>query len=655
MPKEPVPSLVVQFAGCLLCGIPALWVIWPVLLAQDPAIPGPGFGDNVAALWNVWWFTEAPRTDGWPYWTPLLFAPFGTQLSLHTHATSHSLLAWAWMSAAPVVPAHNLAITTGLFLNGACTFLLAYRMTGRLLPAVAAGLLFSAGASVQVRLLGHINLVHAWVLPLFALALLHFIARPGAGRALLLGAAGAAVVYTDYYYAVYAIVLVAAWLLARAVSLRMRRLPPRPGPLATALLVLLVVDIVVIAVVAATGGTALSLGGLTVSLRGLRNPLTLFWLLLAAWGLRRYPVRVSLGWVAKWPSLRDSAPALIAIAAFAALTSLLWLALLRVVAAGDYTTQTILWRSSPPGGDLLTVLLGHPRHLLTGDWTRAAYAALGIDVMEQSLWVGILPLLLIAVGVRQWQRVPEARLWIVAGFVFAVLALGPFLRVGGADTALPLPHALLRYMPVISNARIPGRAVVMVQLAVAMLCALALAKRSNRSCALVLVLLALEALPAPVQPQVLPRPDAVDEMLRTAPEPGAVAELPMGLRDGFGQSGDLEHRALAHQMAHGRPLAGGFVARLAPGLQRAYAETPILNELVAISTPAETGQALEPQAAARAFDAGIAFLVVNRDTFVDRRLSRGTLEKAGFTFLASSGPRELYATRSRSAVAGLVR
>ena len=628
--------------------------MWPALLARHSAVPGGDPGDNFAALWNVWWFVEGTQVTGWPYWTPLLFAPVGTQLALHTHATTHSLLAWVWTPFTSLPAAHNLTLTLGLALNGLLAYVLALRCTGRVVAAAAAGILFAACAAVQLRALGHLNLVHAWVLPLFALALMHFAAGPGAVRAVLLGAAGAIVVYTDYYYAVYAGLLALLWTLTLLLSVNIERFP-RPagqrfapglkaGSTGVILLVLIVLDLVVIAIIALTGGTSLDLGFARVSLRGLRNPLTLFWFLTAAWILWRYRWRISAGWRNGRLTLRDATPALAAAATFLFLASPLVVALARVIAAGDYTTQTVLWRSSPPGGDLLTVVLGHPRHVLTGEWTRSLYATLGIDVMEQALWVGLVPLLILGSAAREWRSSPGVRIWMVVAAVFGVMALGPFLRVGGWDTALPLPDAILRYVPVFSNARIPGRAVIMVQLAVAILMAHALARRSIFPAVLLAFLVVAEALPSRLPLSPLPSADGVDDELRTSSAAGAVAELPLGLRDGFVDEGVFDHRALVHQMAHGRALSGGFVARLAPGVRQVYADTAVLSLLVRVSTPSETDYRLPDGAADQASASGIAFLVVNRDTFVSARLPRAELERAGFRLVRASGPRELYAS-----------
>jgi hypothetical protein len=199
---------------------------------------------------------------------------------------------------------------------------------------------------------------------------------------------------------------------------------------------------------------------------------------------------------------------------------------------------------------------------------------------------------------------------------------------------------------VFSNARIPGRAVVMVQLAVAVLAAFALAGLPKRRLvtAVTVAALAFESIPSRLPAQPVPGPDAVDAALRQSTAAGPVVELPLGLRDGFGETGALDHRALAHQMWHARPLAGGFVARLPERVRRAQLELPVLAELLELSTPGEHDARLAPDAAARLAAAGIPFLVVNRDTVLSERLSPAVLEAAGFRLVVRDGPRELYST-----------
>src|SRR5207245_2015385 len=70
-------------------------------------------------------------------------------------------------------------------------------------------------------------------------------------------------------------------------------------------------------------------------------------------------------------------------------------------------------------------------------------------------------------------RLARGCFWI-AGVCF-VWSLGPYLRVLGFNTGVMLPQTVLRYVPIVANARIPGRAFVIVQLMAAILGAMALA------------------------------------------------------------------------------------------------------------------------------------------------------------------------------------
>jgi hypothetical protein len=624
----------------------AIWTMLPVLADIDGVIPGTHLGDSAAGLWNVWWFTQAVGKRQNPYWTDVLFAPFGTQLSLHTHATTHSVLAWPLTSFTSVVAAHNLALLTGLALNGICVWMLSYRLTGRSLPAIVAGAIFALSAHVQLRVLGHINLVHAWVLPLFVFAVLRLEDRRRPGDALLAGAAGALVLYTDYYYAVYAALFCGVWLSVRTFAIDGSILSPRHHRLRAVLLALILVDLALIAAIGWTGGAGLEFGPVRISARNIRNPLTAVWILALLWAWLRFPLTFRLR-VRRRPTGSLVRSGSIALAACLLLAAPLLVALAQIVTSGDYTAPRVLWRSSPAGGDALTLVLGHPLHVVTGWWTRSAYEALGLYLMEQSLWIGVVPIVLLLVTWRTVSEAAGARLWAAVAVVFFVLSLGPFLRVGGFDTALVLPHALLRYIPGIGNARIPGRAIVMVDLAIAVLSAMALstlAVRSRVVSALLMTALILELLPAPTPVVRIPAADSIDQFLRTSPESGAVVELPTGVRDGFGEDGAFDHRALVHQIWHGRPLVGGFVARLSQRVHAGYSADPILMNLIDVSTPSSTNVGLPSGAARRAADLGIAYLVLNRDTAIDERLSRQSLESAGFELMQKSGPRELYVT-----------
>ena len=626
----------------------SIWSTYPLILRLDGVVPGVDPGDNLGSLWNTWSFLEATHSGAPVYRTSSLFAPLGTQLSLHTHATTHSLLAWPWTSITTATTAHNLALLTGLALNGIWAFVVAHRLGGQVVPALAAGWLFAASAFVQVHLLGHMNLVHAWVLPLFALAMSRVIQRPSVISAVVLGIAAAITIYTDYYYAIYCVLMALTWGLMRTFTISAD--PPRRRFTQTGRLLLLLAGMALLAGlgIALSGGTIIEIVGVRVSLRSARNPLTLAWLLALAAAVCFYPVRPRVTWRDR-PDRRFVMLTGVAVLVCAALTYPLGSALLEVVRAGDYTSPRILWRSSPPGADILTLVLGHPRHALTGPYTTGAYAAADIDVIEQSLWLGFAPIVLLLAWRRHWFGAADARPWVVLGALFLVLSLGPFLRVAGRDSGIPMPHAAMRYLPVLSNARMPGRAVIVVQLAVAMLLAVGWSRRRPATATSLglLGLVLLDSLPGPSALYHLPAADRVDAALTASPGPGAVVELPTGSRDGLGYTGDFDHRALVHQMAHGRPLVGGFVARLSPSISVHYERDPVLRKFIELSKPGQSAIALPSGLAAEAAARGLSYVVVNRDRLAEERLSRERLEAAGFRFIVADGPRQLFASASQ--------
>src|SRR5207245_9013555 len=94
-------------------------------------------------------------------------------------------------------------------------------------------------------------------------------------------------------------------------------------------------------------------------------------------------------------------------------------------------------------------------------------------------WFGIAPVVPLAATRDAPRGAPESRdelrLWRIVAAAFAIWALGPFLTIGGFDTGLKLPAILLRYVPFVANARMPGRAMVGVFMATAVLLAIQLA------------------------------------------------------------------------------------------------------------------------------------------------------------------------------------
>jgi hypothetical protein len=282
------------------------------------------------------------------------------------------------------------------------------------------------------------------------------------------------------------------------------------------------------------------------------------------------------------------------------------------------------------------MILGNPLHPWYGAMTRTFYGRLGVDVMEQVAWIGIVPIMLLLT--TRWKQTTSSasRRWLWITGLFFVWSLGSFLIVGGIDTGLPLPQLLGRVTPILSNARMPGRAIVMVQLGLAIFCAMQIAARGWRSpTTMMLIAVALldtTALPYPMFGTRLA--SGVDERIRSSPS-GIVLEVPFGVRDGFGTDGQFDHRALVHQTVHGRPIAGGAAARLPAAVRTAYATHPSFAALM--SWPGELPQNLAIDLRA----SGVAYVVVNTDV-VGPGIG-DVLKERGLRLLITDGARELYA------------
>ena len=288
--------------------------------------------------------------------------------------------------------------------------------------------------------------------------------------------------YTDYYYAVYVGVLAACLLGARWVRLQVSRSqPPRSRSAIDVALLLLAIALMTTAViVTVTGGVVMTALGQQISMTSGFNLRTAAWVSLLIWAWRRWrpAIRIARTSTADVPGdLRVAAVVVVmAIAGTLPLAIRAW----HLWQRGDYVSQTYFWRSAPGGIDIATVLAGAPWHSVWGGAVQRLYAFAQIDVMESVAWFGVVPLVFLWATRAAWWRGPDGVATKSVALVFLIWALGPLLVVFGWNTGLYLPEVLLRYLPIVANARIPGRAIVMVYLAVAVWLAMARREPAGR-------------------------------------------------------------------------------------------------------------------------------------------------------------------------------
>lgn len=600
----------------------ALTVAWlyPVVRQPGTVLPGSGMGDNVTFVWNLWWMRYALIHHQSFFSTDFLLYPFGANLTLHTH-TALPVLVGAVAGPSSVVAANNAVVIAHLFLNFACAYLLAFRLTRRVSAGILAALAFGWSPFVSARLDGHFNLIAAWVLPLSSCVALET-RRPNDVRwGVTLGATLATTAFVDYYLAIFAaviavVILASSWLDVRCT---VRTVSPRRQKVAAGIALFASAPVILVAVVRAMRIEMVDLAGIRIGLRTLHNPLLAAWLL----GL----IAVLCRWTPRFRIARRHGSGVRGTVAITAAATL-GIALIPLVAGaidlwrrGDYATQHYLARSAPGGVDVATLTLGNPFSALWGTWVLERYARLGVEPTEGAAW---LPLSLLALGwvaLRETRRT-QATLWVLIASIFFLWSLGPWLMVAGHRTPLLLPEFFARYVPVIANARIPGRAMVVVYLALSLLASMGFArlldssKRARTAAWILAALLVVECIPTIPSVQPVGVSD-VYAVLRDQPGPGAVCELPLGLRDGFGDIGSLDPQVLLNQTVHERPIVGGFIARLPPGVAERYRALPVLGTLLDLSGRAnqasDTPSGTPDEAATSLARLGVRFLVLNRD------------------------------------------
>ena len=213
---------------------------------------------------------------------------------------------------------------------------------------------------------------------------------------------------------------------------------------------------------------------------------------------------------------------------------------------------------------------------LYGDAFAGWNAAVSKGIGGQEVFLGFPLLLLAAVGVARRPTGWTAIAACLAVF-FAVLSLGPTLKVGSVNTEWPMPYALLMKVPPFDMGRTPVRCVLLAVFALAFPAAVGLAWARDRARArwgtaaghallgaVVAWTVAEVYSPAPRTRTYTP-PPALRDLV-----PGPVVNVPLSVFDG---------RAVFLQAFHGQPIVTGFVSRRTPAqLAHVRSLDVLLNE-----------------------------------------------------------------------------
>lgn len=568
---------------------------WPLVLNLQTDLIGEG-GDSYSHLWGVWWFALGRHLPGASlYDCPIVLWPFGADLTQHDFPIIPNWVGSFFVqSGFTIIGAYNASVLLALWLNAIAMFALARSVLiddtsdisvsrrDHFLPALAAGIVFAFSTYFWSRCRGHLPYVHGYCLPLMGLALHNAGRRRDDRSHFLVGLALLTAGLCDYYYVTYAVILTLLFHLHQAIDLRVtietRRRSGRAIVLAP--FVFGSACLVVAIVIAAGGGGDWHIGGLDIRARGTANPMIAWWLSWLVSFVAGFRLRVRLRRRVAW-STRLLLPALWTLPAPLLLTPILWRAA-RLVLSGDFATQALGWKSGPSGIYLISPLLPNLFQFLWGaslrqwfaswDWMEGLCSSIGLTALTLVVWK------------RSWRG--ASSWWRFLCLVAFLLALGPFLRLWpGLEHGPILPFWLVRYVPIIGGARIPGRWTAVLLMTWALFVTRALSQVNSRWARVALLgALTFEAWPTLFSrvPPPLPSPYV---RIASSPDREALIEIPFGVSDGRTAVG-VPYPPERHylQTFHRHAVVGGYLGRIPDRIFDAYAREPLISDMIKLQS-----------------------------------------------------------------------
>lgn len=530
----------------------SLLATWPLPLHAASHVPGIGdWGQN---MWALWWTRQALLVSGQtPFYTNYLFYPAGVTLLFHPLDVSDGLLALPLYGLLGGPITYNLLIWLSFILGGYGSYLLALSLTGHRPASFVAGLIFALSPYHLLRIdLGHLNLSTIQWIPFYLLFVLRIIkVRSSRLSGLESGLS------RDYEQP-------RGFWTNLQFDYLLQNSKLQLGYLASAVFFLVFM--------------ALN-SWYYVLYCGLLTGLLLGWPAAGPWRPILTRRLVSLGIILSLALL---------------ILSPLWWPMIRLLGSTQLVGEHNPLRHSV---DLMSLWLPGPPSTWAG-WFRDGWLPYAAYDREPgaSAYIGYTVLLLSLAGLagRQWRG--PAIWWAIVAGSFMLLALGPQLQIQGQVLDVTLPYAWLTNLPLFAIAGIPGRFLVITSLAWAMLAAYGLAngerwltskKRWPMICA-VLIVLEYTVVPVRLSPTA-----TADFYHHLATDRATYAILDIKWDANF----------LLHvQTVHGKPLIGGWLARL-PADQAAYLEQDSLDKAfrylllgpagVSLNEPADLSTALQ--------------------------------------------------------------
>lgn len=510
---------------------------WPLAWHLTDAVPRD-LGDPLLSIWTLWWNAHTlPFTAAW--WNGPVFVPAAGSLAFSDHRVGLGLFAspLIWAGASPLM-AYNVTLLLTFVLSALAAYALALALTGRRLPAFAAGLAFGFHP-FRAAHLEHLELLSAFWLPVVFLCLHRWRdqravwAPPGLAMSLTMLAV------TSGYYFVFGGVLVAGWVLWFARGMPIADI----GKLAAAL----VVPFLVIAPILLTYRAVHEALGFTRSI----TDIELF-------SADVVDFLVAPEALALWPSVSPGThPERALFPGLTALGLTVWAVVrhrsrtpvsagptrLRLVAAVVGVVAFAVALASLGGLDAVSF---GPLRLSF----RQAYKPLSIATAAFALWA------LTSAWVRRaWTDRSILAFYALGIVALWLCALGPTARVAGERVLFKAPYAWLMLLPGVGGAfRVPARFAMIAAFALSVTAALALARwppaTSWRRRAAWIVVVAGVLADGWVAPLALHAPPRNLDVPESVAPDEPIIELPIGTYE--------DAAAMYRAISHRHPLVNGL-------------------------------------------------------------------------------------------------
>lgn len=175
-------------------------------------------GDGLQNAWNLWWINKSLLHGQNIWFTTFLHYPHGTTLYGHTLSPLNGLIGIVLQSFLSLVQSYNVIVTLSFVGTGLTTFWLSHYISKSYIGSLLAGFAFTFSSYHFAHGIGHMNLITLQWLPLFILAWWVFLQRPTYKHAVYVVLSMLAVILTDFYYLLFAVIAAAIMLVYAVVT-----------------------------------------------------------------------------------------------------------------------------------------------------------------------------------------------------------------------------------------------------------------------------------------------------------------------------------------------------------------------------------------------------------------------------------------------------